>query len=141
MTKYIKPATNSIKSVNSSDCAVRALASASGLSYKESLETMTDIGGYRVGGGTPVRGVVRVMQTIGAKLIGAFGTTASAESVAKATGCVRYKGMELEKFISLHKTGSYFVLVRGHATAIVDGELRDNGMLKAGVSVAVVWKF
>ena len=141
MTKYIKPATNSIQSFNAADCAVRALASASGVSYREALETMREFGGYAVGGGTPVKGVIRVMSMIGAKLVGAFGTTISANHVAKTTGCTHYKGMELKKFIELHKTGSYFVLVRGHATAIVDGELRDNGLLRSAVSVAAAWKF
>jgi len=36
-----------------------------------------------------------------------------------------YKGMTINRFVKDHPKGSYYVLVRGHALAVVDGIVQD----------------
>lgn len=38
---------------------------------------------------------------------------------------IAYKGMTINRFVKDHPKGSYYVLVRGHALAVVDGIVQD----------------
>lgn len=58
----------------------------------------------------------RGMSTFGIKdALGALGKTMSTD----------YNGMTINRFVKSHPKGSYYVLVRGHALAVVNGTVQD----------------
>lgn len=138
--QYIKPSSNSVVSYESRDCTVRALASASGCSYARAYAIM-ERAGREENSGMSLNHINEAMKYVGANLVGVFGTTIAATYLRNITNADIERGMELKNFIKYFQTGRYFVLIRGHALAVVDGELMDSGCVKAGVYVVAAWKF
>lgn len=137
---YIKPSSASVKSRETADCTVRALASASGMTYDETYKITTKFG-RKANQGMAVKDVIDVMNFVDAKLVGVFGTTIAAKHIRRLTKAQEERGIELRNFLSYFQHGRYFCLCRGHAFAVVDSELLDAGYVKSGVAVVAAWKF
>lgn len=97
--------------------------------------------GRVAGTGMNQQQMINAMQMVGAKLIGVFGTTIAATHLRQLTNSREERGIELKNFLRYFQTGQYFVLCRGHAFAVVDGELMDHGYLKSCIAVIAAWKF
>lgn len=137
---YIKPSANSVQSRERADCTVRALASASTMTYDE-CHAITAKFGRKPTHGMTVNDIIEMMKFVGAKHIGVFGTTIAANHIRRLTGAPEERGVELKNFLRYYQTGNYFCLCRGHAFAISNGQLMDHGYVKSGVAVISAWKF
>lgn len=138
--QYIKPSSNSVVSYESRDCTVRALASAMDCSYSRAYAIMERAG--RVENcGMNANDICQAMRYVNGKLVGVFGSTIAATYLRHITNAGYERGMELKNFLKYFQNGRYFVMIRGHALAVVDGELMDSGYVKAGVYVVAAWKF
>jgi hypothetical protein len=125
------------------DCVVRAIANSHpNITYMEA-HAICRRAGRLDGDGMKYNQFPDVLRELGYRLVGTFGTTGTAEVVGKhhAGSFTKYPGITLGRMIKeFMQEGRYFVLVRGHATCVVDGELIDNGKISSAVSVCAVWK-
>jgi hypothetical protein len=120
------------------DCAVRALANVSVLSYPEAHKQISE-GGRRKNRGTPW-GILHTVYTVnGGKPI-YYGANMR-RTAQKYTVPIQEKGMTLGTFLKENKRGSFIVIVRGHALAVCDGSIIDTIASKAGTRVRAVYKF
>ena len=120
------------------DCAVRALANVSVLSYPEAHKQISE-GGRRKGRGTPW-GVLHTVYTVnGGKPI-YYGANMRKLS-QKFNAPLQEKSMTLATFLKENKRGSFVVLVRGHALAVCDGSIIDTVANRAGKRLKAVYKF
>jgi hypothetical protein len=109
---------------DTNDCAVRALAIVSDLEYTAARTLIESECDRPRGKGTPSRALVTLLNRIAGRV---------PDSAAAGT---------LARFCRTHARGVFYVLVRGHALAIVDGRIIDNGRISGErCRVLGAWKF
>lgn len=109
---------------DTSDCCVRALAVACGVSY-EAASVAFSAGGRRVGKGTP--------RDVSAKVY---------EEWLGMTRLEGVEGMALADFAALAQRGRYVVHKAGHAFAVIEGIVHDwaGTTTKPGTRVQLAWR-
>ena len=121
------------------DCAIRALANVSALSYPEAHAKMTQLG-RRKNRGTPWAALHTAYTEAGAKEVAYYGSKMvrfSAKHKVKHFD----KGFTLKTFVSKKPVGRYIVLVKGHALAVCNGSVIDTFASRAGKRVIAVYSF
>lgn len=110
---------NYISSQNRNDCAIASLSVYYGIPYNEAFDIFHKHYSKR---GTNTQAIINHLREYGSKVTFA-GNTASAKWFG--AGMVREKGMTLDTFCKKYPKGTYYVLVRGHALVVKDGETFD----------------
>ena len=114
------------------DCTVKAIAAACEVSYGKAHRTLAKLGRQRGRGATMAQLNQAIsIATDGACANGWVADTFKHESV----------GLTLNRFRKAHPTGSFIICSRGHAMAVVEGELIDWTAETAGRrKVTNVWR-
>ena len=124
------------------DCTVRALANAAGIPYDLAHAHMK-------AKGRPHREGMAVTQahsgfiSYGLQCLGIYGKTATAKALRSLTieGKTHTKpGMTLLRACKLYPKGSYVILIRGHATALIDGQIVDSHPQSGAASVVAIYR-
>lgn len=140
---FVQPIANgkfSVKFSENKDCTVRALANASDLSYEE-CHSIFEMYGRKRKFGCKIAIFDKVYQQCGFELVDVFGTTDAAKHYRFYKNIHDIsKGITLGKVVDVLHEGSYIVLIRGHALAIVDGEVIDTFASRAGSKVVAIYK-
>tara|TARA_R110000796_G_scaffold104712_2_gene214583 strand:+ start:1005 stop:1436 length:432 start_codon:yes stop_codon:yes gene_type:complete len=141
--QYIKSVPNAqTRSSESKDCAVRALASAAVMDYDEAHELLAYYG-------RPDRRacvgftLVSAYVDAGFRDITVFGSTSGAEyyrRTFKHSISRSEKGITLKNFCKTYNKGRYIVSYKGHAVAVVNGEVIDIGSNLANKRVMIAFK-
>jgi len=122
------------------DCSVRALCNVGVMSYEEARAYMAEKG-RKPGDGAQVNIVHEALVSKGLECLGFFGKTATARWLSWNAKDVRHdKGLSLMKARKIYNKGRYVMLMRGHATTMIDGEIVDTHGLKAKTSIVAVYK-
>lgn len=123
----------------SDDCTVRALACVLDLPYDECHDLLKSFG--RIDG-QPINAVAmhRAFESVGIKLVAAYGTTNSAKWNSSVWGVKALKGRTLAKLLPELQNGRFIVELRAHVFAVVDGDVLDIGPMSGAVSVAGLYK-
>lgn len=124
------------------NCTIRALCNTTGMPYLKAREYLESKGKPRNRGMT-VDKLHEALKGVGFSCIGLYGRTYT----AKALGSM-YSGKEKRVFsslslgraIKLYSKGHYVILLRGHATSLVDGEVIDTHPMGANSSVVAVYE-
>ena len=139
--KYIYP--NHVGFIDDDDtnnCAVRALANASG----ETLEwayTVFQRAGRRKHRGASISMLHAVYTAAGLSLVGVYGGTKQAiQFWLETKQPPEYNGMTLGRLLTTIKLGRYVAIVTGHAVAIVDNQVIDTGALLSNRRVTALYK-
>ena len=109
------------------DCSVRALCNVTGIPYNTS-EMMHKLNGRITNKGTSISTLQKTYKEAGVELVGIYGDTQTAWALRNQleyTDLQENKGITLQNFIKKNPEGKYICLVRGHALAVVDGEVVD----------------
>ena len=133
-------------------CTVRALANATGMPIKDAEDLLAKYGRERNKGTWKFH---RAYLEAGLSLIGVYGTTKQArnlyhyavfgEKAHQSDSYASYlelnkKGCTLGRFIQENQEGSYIVIVKGHALALIDGEVIDSHPTSAAKPVMMAYK-
>ena len=121
------------------DCTVRALANAYGMPYKLAHKIMAKQGRQSKSGLHPAK-THEALTRMGFNLLGVYGTTKKARFLARMLECQPKSGITLATLLTSIGLGRYVVTIRGHALAIVNGEVLDYGNNLANSHVATVYK-
>lgn len=121
------------------DCTVRALANAYAMPYKLAHRIMAKHGRKPKAGLHPAK-THEALTRMGFSLLGVYGTTKKARFLARVLDCQPKSGITLATLLSSIGLGRYVVTIRGHALAIVNGEVLDYGNNLANSHVATVYK-
>ena len=121
------------------DCTVRALANAYGMPYKLAHKIMAKQGRKSKSGLHPAK-THEALTRMGFNLLGVYGTTKKARFLARMLDCQPKAGITLATLLTSIGLGRYVVTIRGHALAIVNGEVLDYGNNLANSHVATVYK-
>ena len=116
--KFLQKIGNSVRSDDRNGCALIATAVVSGLPYSEVYDMYKRLG-RKHGRGTPLVACRRVMERIGATRLREYTISGL---VSKPGG----KNPTVLQFSKQNPVGTFFLLVRGHALAVVDGKIYDN---------------
>lgn len=122
------------------DCVIRAFANLKGCNYKEAYEKLKHA--YDPNSGCRDDKYAPVLLREGFRFIGACGTTRN----ARYHGYVNHptmknaKGITVSNALKFMHTGKFFCLVRGHAFAVIDGEIIDTYPWSGARSLVAVWK-
>lgn len=139
--KKIQPiATGAYKLGETKDCTVRALANASNMLYHEAHEILKKHGRKDRHGCFDRHWTPAYLES-GFICKGAFGTTIKAVHFARDFNVPQYKGMNLKKAMQVFSEGRYIFMIRGHAMAVIDGELIDTAGVLENSYVSVVFQF
>ena len=146
MAKIISPISQTAVRISgeSKDCVIRAAANATGMKY-EDIHVIAKKNGRVDGKGCTMEVLLKTYRDIGVHLSGVVGTTTYAEitrKIAKKLNVVHpeFNGVTLERFLRAKRTGKYICLMRGHAFAVVNGELVDAGALRGGTRITAFFK-
>ncbi len=124
------------------DCAVRSLAVAANMDYDDAHELLAYHG--RIDrNGTKHETLFAAYLDAGFKNVKVFGTTRPAKFYAKKYGHVVQDpeaGITLQNFCKKYNKGRYIVVYAGHALAVVNGEIIDNGENPANKRVVLAFK-
>ena len=121
------------------DCTVRALANARGMPYTEARSVLAKHGRRR--GRSAVSKVWHPAYTECAMdLVGVYGATKRARIVGRLLGVEPGPGMTLGTLLPRIGPGRFIVMVTGHALAVVDGKIIDQGPCMAGSKVFAIYK-
>ena len=124
------------------DCAVRAVAAAFDVSYDTAHAYAQQVWKRKRQRGTNTHAIITTMNEVSDSLAG----TMFDKKVEKAStineyptknGVVKCKS-KLSTFANKNRKGTYFVLVRSHATVVKDGIVLDN--YAPGSTVKYAWK-
>ena len=121
------------------DCTVRALANATGMAYSEAHALLSKHG-RRFKRGAFFGTYYKAYLEAGLSLVGVYGETVRAHSAARMANTTRGPGITLGKVLPRLQRGRYIVLITGHATAVVDGKMIDQGAQRAGSRVLAVFR-
>lgn len=111
------------------DCTVKAIAAACEVSYGKAHRTLAKLGRQR-GRGASLMMIHRAVEAV-------IGTTSDYHQTYKGSAV----GLTLNRFRKAHPTGNYIICSRGHAMAVVNGELIDWTADTAGRrKVTNVWR-
>lgn len=126
---------------DSKDCAVRALANVSNMkTYPEFRNRMAELG-RRVNKGTPWKIINETYRESGVKQITLWGIMGWKYRNYIPHDCYSAKGITLKTFLMAHPVGRYVVMVRGHALAVVNGNIIDTASIKSGRRVFATYYF
>jgi len=139
--RVIQSASKGVERIDgeANDCTVRALANAYGMPYKLAHKIMAKQGRKPTKGLRPIETHLALTR-MGFKLEGVHGTTLKARYLAKTLDCQPKAGITLASLLNSIGLGRYVVTIRGHALAIVDGQVLDYGNNLANSHVATVYK-
>jgi hypothetical protein len=73
-------------------------------------------------------------------LVGVYGTTHGARSLARKLSAVAQDGITLGRMLPTLTQGSYIVIITGHALAVVDGGVVDMNLNRSNSRVIAVYK-
>jgi hypothetical protein len=142
-SRYIQPALPTpTRTGESKDCAVRALAVAAVMDYDDAHEMLAYYG-RTDGKGTRDDVLFTSYQAAGFRNIEVFGTTKAACFYARKYGNIVQninKGITLKNFCKKYNKGRYIVVYAGHALAVVNGEVIDNGLNPANKRIVLAFK-
>lgn len=145
VVKYVRPVevgylAQDFNIKDTRDCAVRALANVSALTYPECRDMMADEG-RASGRGTAWNTLHRVYVKAGAKRVCYYGKMATEKNKLTFNVNISAKGVSLKTLTTILPKGRHIVLVKGHALALCDGKIIDTFSSKAGVHVKAVYTF
>ena len=140
MAKIITPATAGVYSYGEHrDCTVRALSNSTGLQYANAHAILKKHGRKDKRGCT--FNVWHDAYTeAGMSLIGVYGTTHSARMMARGVSVVAQDGVTLGRMLPKLASGSYIVIIRGHALAVINGAIVDMNLNRINSRVIAVYK-
>lgn len=111
------------------DCTVRALANAAGLPYEEAYAHMAKFGRKKKRGMHLVD-KTKALEAKGFVIKGIYGTTKTATWARRRFPEAQVeKGTTLKKLLKQLAKGRFVVSYTGHAMAVVDGKIIDDGRL------------
>lgn len=113
MVDFIKA--NPRDRVESNDCSVRAVSVASGLPYYKVHAAFTEAG-RKAGKGVTVRMMIAALEKLG---------------IMKQQEGYPYQRPTLSSWLLINPTGSWVIVKRDHAFAILDGVVHDNSPVGA----------
>ena len=128
---------NTLQTGERSDCTVRALVKTAGLAYDDAWKWIAIKMKRRPRRGPTHRNAVNAMnntQQINGKKVKPLG---HGRTCRLLNGVERK--MSLKTFCQHNPVGTFYVLVRGHALAVIDGVITDHS--KAGKRVKHAWEF
>ena len=132
------------KAKETNDCTVRALANTRGIDYDTAHAAMK-AAGRKPRRGMAIRDCSKVYKEQGGEVVYVNErknvTTTYARTVLGAPEGVIQRQMTLGTFVKLHSKGRYTVLITGHATTVIDGEVHDTYLPAAGCRVSIAFKF
>ena len=141
MAKTIIPVTAGVSTAwgESRDCTVRALANSTGLRYGNAHNIL------RQHGRKDKRGCTHHVWhdayiSNGMSLVGVYGTTHGARSLAKKISVVAQNGTTLGSILPKLTNGSYIVIITRHALAVVNGGVVDMNLNRSNSRVIAVYK-
>lgn len=124
-------------SEDKNNCTVNALSAAFEVPYDEAYEFAKQEWDRIHGKGVPTKPITESFKDT---VFGKFSVQVQATiDYKQPDGSTIVRNMTLRSFLKAFPTGSYFVLVRGHALVVKDGVLIDNSK-KLGRIVLRAWK-
>lgn len=121
------------------DCTVRALANARGMPYTEARSVLAKHGRRR-GRGAVSKVWHPAYTECGMVLQGVYGSTSRARFMGNMLNVTPGPGVTLASIMPRLSSGRYIVMITGHAVAVVDGQLIDQGPCMSGSRVFAVYK-
>ena len=139
LKKYIPSAAiGATRAGEHNDCMVRAVTNVTGKSYDEVHAIMKKFG-RKDRCGTPWYVCAAVMNHLGFEGI-AIGKNRTASYMKRVHGMQHeQKGVTLKRLTQDLPRGKFVVIVRGHATALVNGNIIDTFDNNGNRDVAVLW--
>ena len=128
---------NTLQAGERSDCTVRALVKTAGLAYDDAWKWVSIKMQRRPRRGPSLRAAVDAMngtQQINGKKVKPLKRNRLTRFLNGAD-----RKMSLKTFCQHNPVGTFYVLVRGHALAVIDGRITDY--TKAGKRVTHAWEF
>ena len=128
---------NTLQAGERSDCTVRALVKTAGLAYDDAWRWVASKMQRRPRRGPTLWDARKAMdnaQQINGKKVKALGHGRTRRLLNGAD-----RKMSLKTFCQYNPVGTFYVLVRGHALAVIDGVITDR--TKAGKRVMYAWEF
>jgi len=128
---------NTLQAGERSDCTVRALVRTAGLAYDDAWRWVASKMQRRPRRGARTYLAVKAMdnaQQINGKKVKTLGHRRTHRWLNGAD-----RKMSLKTFCQHNPVGTFYVLVKGHALAIIDGVITDRS--KAGKRVTHAWEF
>lgn len=121
--EYSRKIKNEIKN----DCTIRALSVSANISYNVAKKFILSNTDFSIKNGAKYNSIVKAMDKVSMCSIDApFSVTESTNYVYEKEYNIDIKQPTINQFIrSDGYVGSWFILVGGHALAIVDGEVKD----------------
>ncbi len=125
--------------IDKNNCSVRALANCTGINYDVWHRKFAEEG-RKDGKGTPWEVNHKVFIEAGLKLVGVYGSTATARWLAKVLAVEAGPGMTLENALKrCGKDKRYILGYKGHVLAVVNGEVIDSFPSPAGKRLLSVY--
>lgn len=142
MVEYVsKNGSKSKANGENNDCAVKAVAAAFDVSYDQAHDFAQSQWRRRCGSRTNINSIIQTMAKISNPKYELFGKVSKQAKVINEyqtkKGVVKCKS-KLSTFANKNRTGTYYVLVSGHATVVKDGIVLDN--YAPGSTVKYAWK-
>ena len=138
--KYIYPNHVGFIDDDTNNCAVRALANASGEPLQWAFMAFQQAG-RRKHRGASISMLHTVYTAAGLSLVGVYGGTKQAiQFWLETQQPPEYNGMTLGRLLTTIKPGRYVAVVTGHAVAIVDNQVIDTGALLSNRRVTALYK-
>lgn len=122
-----RPLNSKVASGERRDCFVFAIASAAEISYEQAHELVSEKFGRKSKKGTPTGAILKGL-TVGTSL----GSRRVVEVMERPVSTYKLYGelvprmKRLRNFVKEHPTGTYLILIRGHALTLKDGVVYDN---------------
>lgn len=125
-------------------CTCRALANATGMHITEATSLLAKHGRKKDKGATFVQ-YEQAYHEAGLQFVGFFGTTQKSQRIQNYwtklhKNAARHKGTTLENFCKNFNNGRFVVIVDGHATCVINGELVDTFNNRANRRVLAAWQ-
>lgn len=119
----------SLMNGDNNSCTVKALSATFGISYDEAYEYAAKTWGRVKGKGVFTSSILRSFPDSFDSSRTVFGTTVERVKATKdykqPDKTIKTRKMTLATFATTYKTGTYYILVNGHALAVIDGEVVD----------------
>lgn len=138
--RYIYPSHTGYIDDDTNNCAVRALANATGKPLESAFMAFSRLG-RRKHKGVDIPMLHNAYIDAGLSLMGVYGVTKQAIQFWMDTGeKPNSKGLTLGRLLTTIKPGRYVAIVTRHAVAIVDNQIVDTGDLLANKRVTALYK-
>lgn len=127
--------------VDRNDCAIRAIANVTtGKGYVMLRQQMMELG-RKANRATPWTVLDKLYQQEGAIVVLLWGSAGKKMKRHVTSGILVEEGITLRRFVNTHPKGRHIVIVRGHALALVNGNIIDTVHTKAGSRVIASYYF